>query len=393
MWLVYGGYYLNKLNLASAIPLIMADLSFSPAQVGLFSSAFFALYCFSQLLWGYLSDVLGPRRVITIGGAISVIGNLIFSLSGQLWPMTAAQALNGFGQGAGWGPSVKLLNNWFPPTERARALGIYCTCISVFVIIAYNLTAVIGKSWGWSAAFQVMPAILSATLLLFWKLVRDYPDPNPGRPDVVVPAKSIQKPDQPNRFIAVLKHRNLRFASLGFLCYTYISYTNLVWLPNYFMTHFNLSLPQAGLWASFYPAFGLLARPFGGYISDVSLHGRRRPLIMGSFVVMSLAFMLLAWANQLSMAVFLVVVLGICEQSIGTLFFAILLDTLPEDQAGTGSGVMNACGHLGSISAMSVTGLLLDRYHTYQSVFLALCGVSFIGLAAVHLAGKNKVKA
>lgn len=40
MWLVYGCFYLNKLNLAPVIPLIINDLNISHARIG-FISAFF----------------------------------------------------------------------------------------------------------------------------------------------------------------------------------------------------------------------------------------------------------------------------------------------------------------------------------------------------------------
>ena len=44
LWLVYGCYYLNRLNLAPVIPLMMRDLNLTHTQIGLISTTFFAFY-------------------------------------------------------------------------------------------------------------------------------------------------------------------------------------------------------------------------------------------------------------------------------------------------------------------------------------------------------------
>ena len=144
MWLVYGCFYLNRLNFAPVIPLIMDDLKLSHAQVGLISALFFALYAAAQLPAGYLSDILGPKKIISLGGVISALANLFFSAVSNILYLIGAQSLNGLGQGGGWGPSVKLLNNWFPESERGRALGAFCTCVSIFTVLAYILAGYIG---------------------------------------------------------------------------------------------------------------------------------------------------------------------------------------------------------------------------------------------------------
>ena len=40
MWLVYGCFYLNKLNLAPVIPLIIENLKISHTRIGLISAFF-----------------------------------------------------------------------------------------------------------------------------------------------------------------------------------------------------------------------------------------------------------------------------------------------------------------------------------------------------------------
>jgi hypothetical protein len=61
------------------------------------------------------------------------------------------------------------------------------------------------------------------------------------------------------------------------------------------------------------------------------------------------SFILLANANWLAGAVILIVSIGFFDQLIVTLFFALGLDLLPAELAGTGVGFLDGGGHLGSM--------------------------------------------
>ncbi len=381
MWLVYGCFYLNKLNLAPVIPLIIENLKISHTRIGLISAFFFIFYSCSQFLWGYLSDVFGPRRIVTFGGILSILANFIFSAGTGLFHLAGAQSLNGLGQGAGWGASIKLLNNWFARSARAQVLGIYATSVSIFTIFAYGLSGYIGNTFGWRAAFRVSPVILGFVLLVYWLVVRDYP---------VVPDNGEIRPRSShldgrldrnrNRLVIIIASSNFRLASAAFACLTFISYTNLFWLPTYLHESHGLNVVKAGLLAGLYPAIGILARPLGGYLSDVTFGGMRKPLILIGFFFILLSSLFLVHTADLRLAMGLILIIGIFEQLIITLFFALSLDTFPKDAAGTGASAMNALGHVGSASAMFFCGLLVDLFHSFKPVFMTLSLLAATGL-------------
>jgi len=105
-WLVYGCFYLNRLNLSPVIPLIIEDLKISYAQIGLISTVFFAFYAAAQFPAGYLSDILGPRKIITLGGLISALANFLFGAGSGFFYLIGFQSLNGLGQGEAGGPAL-----------------------------------------------------------------------------------------------------------------------------------------------------------------------------------------------------------------------------------------------------------------------------------------------
>jgi sugar phosphate permease len=392
MWLVYGCFYLNKLNLAPVIPLIIEDLGISHTRVGLVSAAFFFFYSTSQFFWGYLSDILGPRKIVTFGGSISVLANIFFSLGTSSFNLIGAQSLNGLGQGSGWGPSVKLLNNWFPTSERGRTLGIYATCVSIFTILAYWLAGYIGKTIGWRAAFRVSPVILLIVLLVYWLAVRDYPMGPRGRNLESHPSNSNKNlPPKQKRFSTVILDKYFLLASVAFACLTYISYANMVWIPSYLYESHGLNVVKAGFLASLYPAIGILSRPLGGHLSDVTFGGRRKPLILIGFFFILLSTLFLVNAAHLGWAMTLIISVGFFDQLIVTLFFALLVDILPAELTGTGASAMNAIGHGGSTGAMFFSGLLIDKFYSYKPVFLVLSILAGVGILTMLFIKERKV--
>jgi sugar phosphate permease len=392
MWSVYGCFYLNKLNLAPVIPLIIEDLGISHTRIGLISAAFFFFYAISQFFWGYLSDILGPRKIVTFGGNISALANIFFSLGTSTFNLIGAQSLNGLGQGSGWGPSVKLLNNWFPASERGRTLGIYATCVSIFTILAYWLAGYIGKTLGWRAAFRVSPVILLIVLFIFWLAVRDTPGTSCLQKVESVSAKSDKNFSQiQNRFSAAISNIDFWLASGAFACLTYISYGNLVWIPTYLYEYHGSDVVKAGFLASLYPAIGILARPLGGHLSDVHFGGRRKPLILIGFFFILLSTLFLVSAAHLGLAMVLIICVGFFDQLIVTLFFALVLDILPKESTGTGASTMNAIGHAGSTAAMFFSGLLIDKFHSYKPVFIVLSILAGAGIFTMLFIKERKV--
>lgn len=392
MWLVYGCFYLNKLNLAPVIPLIIDDLGISHTQVGLVSAAFFFFYSTSQFFWGYLSDILGSRKIVTFGGSISALANIFFSLGTSTFNLIGAQSLNGLGQGSGWGPSVKLLNNWFPASEKGRTLGIYATCVSIFTILVYWLAGYLGKTLGWRAAFRVSPGILLVVLLIYWLAVRDYPMGPRGRNFESDPSNSNENlPQKHNRFSTVILNKYFLLASVAFACLTYISYANMVWIPTYLYESHGLDVVKAGFLASLYPAIGILARPLGGHFSDVNFGGRRKPLILIGFFFILISTLFLVGAAHLGWAMSLIISVGFFDQLIVTLFFALLLDILPKESTGTGASTMNAIGHVGSTAAMFFSGLLIDMFHSFKPVFFVLSILACAGILTMLFIKERKV--
>jgi sugar phosphate permease len=378
---MYGMFYLNRLNIAPVIPLIREDLGFSYTQMGLITAAFYGLYTFTQLPAGYLGDRLGPRRVITLGGLISSLSNLVFSQLRSLPQLIFFHALNGVGQGGGWSPSVKLLSNWFPPEKLGTTLGLYTTCVSVFTIAVYLLSGYLGQHFGWRLSFIVPGLVLVLVCPIYWMIVRDSPlkegTPDPG----VSPSRRTIKED----FTILVRHRQMWITFFAFFCVIYIQFGGMIWYPTYLQGTFGIDVFKAGALTSVFPLMGVVARPLGGVLSDRLFHGRRKPVILVGMGATTISLFFLSGARDLWWAVFLLASVGFCFQLFNFLFFALPSVMLPQNLVSTGSGFLDTGGHLGSLLAMFLSGWFIDYFGSYRAILTAFWIVGLIGFLVALL--------
>jgi sugar phosphate permease len=62
--LMYLLLYVDRINIATAAPLIKADLDLTNTQLGLACSAFALSYALFQLIGDYIGDKFGPRSTL-----------------------------------------------------------------------------------------------------------------------------------------------------------------------------------------------------------------------------------------------------------------------------------------------------------------------------------------
>jgi MFS family permease len=93
-WRVVAGLFvidavasLGRYNLAAFLPFIMAELGWSRETISLAQSLAIWLYALFVVLSGALVDRIGSRRTFLIGGAVTILGWVLFSLVQTPWQM------------------------------------------------------------------------------------------------------------------------------------------------------------------------------------------------------------------------------------------------------------------------------------------------------------------
>ncbi len=151
--------YFDRVSISQAAPLISEDLGLSRVQMGWAFSAFSLGYFLFQIPGGWLSDWIGPRRVLT---GIVVWWSVFTAATGWVWSLPtliAARFLFGAGQGGGFPVLTKTFTSWLPHGERVRAQGVMWLSARWGGAVAPVLVVTLIQFVSWRRGFEILGAL------------------------------------------------------------------------------------------------------------------------------------------------------------------------------------------------------------------------------------------
>lgn len=380
IWLSYVALYLNRRNVSVAIPAIMDHMGLTHAEAGLLITLFFIAYAATQIPSGWLADVKGGKRTLTLGNLITSAAGYLSGLAPSYAPLAAARLLCGVGQGAGWPSSSKLVSEYFPREKRGVAMGLLTSSTAVGSFLALAVSGIILQSYGWRMVFIAPAVILLDVTMLLSFIVREPETANVHR------SASWRR----GLLSEVLRDSGVRKTAVSYFFWKY-SFEGLVyWLPTLLVETYMVDLGYAALLTGCITLTGLVSMPLGGYLSD-RIRSRARVAII-SLTAMGVLMLALSTSPDLSTSLLILFAACFVMETSESIYFTVPVDRLGPEAAGTSVGVINLVGQIGSLAAPWVIGMLVDVYHGYGYA-LTLLGVSaFLGaipMAALGSPGRR----
>ena len=168
-WFTYTAFYLGRVNISPAFPLLAAALGVSFGEVGWLGTVFFWSYGIGQFVHGQLGNVIRPRWMVFFGLLTIATTNLLFSTQQTLVPLLVLWAINGFAQAAGWGPLLRILNTHFDPNQNRKLATPFAMSFQIGTSISWIISlGLIAAGSGWQTLFWVPGIILSLAALAWW---------------------------------------------------------------------------------------------------------------------------------------------------------------------------------------------------------------------------------
>ena len=159
--------YMDRQMLSIAAPVIAAQYHFTNSDIASIANAFLLAYTVGQLFAGLFVDRIGARRSTTL----AVIGwsfmSGLMALGRSVAQFSLFRFLLGTAESVNFPAGVKVCAEWFPPKERATAVGIFQSGSAVGAMITPVVAAYLITRFGWQAAF-VLVALPGLIWLPFW---------------------------------------------------------------------------------------------------------------------------------------------------------------------------------------------------------------------------------
>lgn len=372
-WLAYAAFYLCRKNFSIAMPFFTRELGIDKEQLAWAITFYSILYMLGQFVSGYLNDRFGPRVVVSVGIAVSVIANLFMPLNSSLAIIIVLMSVNGLGQSTGWSGTIKNMTPWFKRKERGTIMSLWTTNYVIGGMVAtalatYWATQGLNDSWGWKRVFVFPALVLALVGILYAVFTRNKPaeavDLNES---VELPKKSIFKIKKAKRKLPkdVFLNRAVWTASAIYFFVKFTRYAFLFWLPLYLTEALQYSDVDAGYTSIAFEGVGFLGVISAGLISDKLLKSRRFPV--AAIMLFALAVTLLLQPLFVAQGPWFILI------SIGlTGFFiygpdslisgATAMDLGKEENAALAAGVINGVGSVGQLISPLVVALLSSQF-------------------------------
>ncbi len=346
--------YMDRVNIASAVPVIQKELGFSMVTVGWILGSFRWGYALFQIPGGWLGDSIGPRP--------------------------------------------RSLSRWILPGERGFAQGITHAGSRLGAALTPTLVVLLMAAYGWRAPFFVFGFIGLFWAALWYWYYRDTPQEhasvNEAERNLIVAAVGGARAGKTRSvpWRQILASSTLWTLSAMYFCYAYCIAVYLDWFPKYLNEHRGFDLKHMGMYASLPLLAGTAGDLLGGWASDRwarrtgDLKTARRGVAVAGFLLAAAGILPATFTASPTGSVWYtcIAVFGL-ETTVGV-SWAIPLD-IGGDYAGSVSAVMNTCGNIGG--AISPTLLpYLVRFYGWNVPFVvasALCvaaAILFSGIDA-----------
>jgi len=334
---------------------LMQAFALTGTVVGLLSATYFYSYAALMVPGGVLIDSVGPRWVISLGGAVMGVGSLAMGIAPSPAVLFAGRLLVGVGAAVTFTGALKIAANWFPPSQFGMMSALTATVGVLGGLVGSAPLAALATGLSWRGALLVVGTVTMGAALACALLVRDRPARAGGSPRGASLGEALRGTG------AVLRNPH---TWPPFLCFffLYAAMGNFfLWSVPFLRDIYGLATTEAALYASL-PSVALLAAgPLTGYLSDRVLHRRKLPytvLATSQFLVWALLTLTLG-TLPLPGVCLLFLLLGVLGGAF-VLTWPLGAEVNPPGLAGSAVAVTNLGGFVGAALTQGPIGAVLD---------------------------------
>ena len=385
-------YYFMMMQLVGGFSTyIISDLGISSTMMGFLVTATLITHTISSGYAGALVDRFGTRNTVTVGIIGVALTTLLYPVSGSFEVLMAVRLFQGMFAGFIVGPCLGAVPIWFQKKQRAIASGIAAGFMSLGSAItnaAAPLLMVTGLfSWQWACVVLVtIPGLVIAVLyfVLMKDIRKEYGVDSVGEAlheeeeEVHVSAKDPKTWDETKKSIPFIAGIVLLF------CHCFILYGLNAFLTLFLTDDLGLASEQVSSWSFIILIAGFITTPLGGIISDTVFHSRRSPMLMISFLCVTVACLAIPYASIVFMPIALFLAAG-AMPSINGPFWALTGEISDPKFATRINSRWMLIGQIGGIIAAPVLGYIAGLTCTYLSIMYVFVLFGVIGLVAAKM--------
>lgn len=392
--IVYFFVYFHRVSTSVIVSDLLKAFHTNASALGFMSSMYFYLYAFEQPLVGYLSDRIGPRRVIGYWSVVAMAGCFLFGMAPDIVWASIARALIGIGVGGVYVPAIKAFSLWFSKKEFSTMIGLLMSVGNFGALIATTPLAWASETWGWRSTFFLIGGItllFAFVVLIFTRDHKALNQPVKENSDSVHMDRSGTK-TQIGRILS--SGQFWIIAMIFFGIYGTLITLQGLWATPFLMTVLNINRVLASKLNMLIPVGVIIGSPlFGWLLNRYSLDKRKTLItILGVYNLTWIGVVFFFSLLGLFGLSLILLIMGIVTGGFISTLWGIVRDITPSKILGLTSGVLNPAPFLGVAIFQVLTGAILDHSDRvgdmysiagFKNAFLLclLCSIVCMGLS------------
>jgi ACS family D-galactonate transporter-like MFS transporter len=384
--------YLDRTVISVAALPMRQELGLDAAVMGVVFSAFSWTYAAAQIPGGLLLDRVGVRLTYFLSVSLWSVFTLLQGFTTGLGSLLGYRLGLGVAEAPAYPCNSRVLNTWFPQSERARATGVYSVGQYFGLAFLSPLLFWITARFGWRTLFISAGTFGLLFGLLWWCLYRnpaDSPRVNRAELDYIAAGGALTSTSAPVAFRwsnigFLLRQRQILGASLGQFTSNSTLVFFLTWFPTYLATERQMGWIKVGFFAVMPFIAASVGVLTGGALSDLLLKrtgsanlARKLPIIAG----LALASTIVA-ANFVDDDALVITVMSVAffGQGMCNLGWTLITDVAPRELIGLTAGLFNLFANAAGIVTPLVVGFIVAATGSFYWALSYIAALAVLGV-------------
>jgi MFS family permease len=327
------------------------------------------------ILAGRISDRVGPRLVVTVGGVILGSGYILMSRITNLWGLYLSYGIIvALGSSAMYVPLVSMVTRWFP-RKRGLMVGIGVSGIGFGIGVVPTIASHLMISFDWHNSLLIVGGASMVLIAGLAQFLRAKPEMQIAAPSgEEKPNAPAQAPSPGLTFNEAVKTSQFWMIFFAWLLYGFFYQIGAVHIIPY-ATDLGMSALAAAALLTIIGLIGIIGRAGLGFIGD-KLHNNVTLAI--GFILVAVVFFAITISGTVQMLYIYAVMYGLFS-GVGLLLASINAEHFGLQSLGAITGAIIFGNNIGGALGPFLAGYIYDTNGNYRLAFL-LCGVA--GIAA-----------
>lgn len=362
----YALTYMDKNMISTAIIPLESELSLNARQSGLLMSMFFIGYTVMQFPSGWLSDKIGPKKVLIISIGTILVATVFFGFVSSLLLLMVIRLIAGLGHAGVPTSSAKVVANNFEPKQKMFVQSLILATSGIGGILAFTLgTTLINMDWRY--AYYGLAILYAVSILMIFFF---FPREKKNQAQ-----KQKEKGNKvPLREVFRDKNVFILFAALLFL--NIFLYGYLSWLPSLYEANFGFDLKAISIILSINAILMSVGALSSSFMVQKLFKGNNKRFAFITILICACASIVFAMTNTLFMAITMMFIFTLTSNAVYVTLFSWPHKLMEEKVIGSSIAIINMGSTFGGFLSPIITGNLITAFgNNYNVAFLAM-GVS-----------------